>query len=72
LVVIFKFLEAAMLSVAVGVGVVATGTALITGESPELIDYVQMIAPPYESDDKRIYPDIWEEEDAVPRNPYKK
>ena len=72
MVVIFKFLEAAMLSVAMGVNVVATASALITGESPTLVNYVQMISPPYESDDKRIYPDIWEEEDAMPLNPNKK
>tara|TARA_B100001996_G_scaffold343802_1_gene299159 strand:+ start:675 stop:965 length:291 start_codon:yes stop_codon:yes gene_type:complete len=66
---IFKLCEAGILGIVVSFGVVATCTAIAAGEAPSLVEYATMIAPPYESDDKRIYPDIWEEEEAEPLAP---
>jgi len=65
---IFKLCEAGVLGIVVSFGVVATCNAFVTG-APTIVDYAAMIAPPYESDDKRIYPDIWDEEEAEPLAP---
>ena len=40
----------------------ATGTAAIKGtDPPDFSTFVVAIQPPYESDDKRIYPEILDE-----------
>ena len=62
---IYKLLElaeAAMIASTLTVGLVATGTAAIRGtEPPDFSTFVVAIQPPYESDDKRIYPEILDE-----------
>jgi len=59
---LLEFAEAAMIASTLSVGLVATGTAAIKGtEPPDFSTFVVAIQPPYESDDKRIYPEILDE-----------
>jgi len=59
---LLEFAEAAMIASTLSVGLVATGTAAIKGtEPPDFSTFVVAIQPPYESDDKRIYPEILKE-----------
>ena len=59
---LLEFAEAAMIASTLSVGLVATGTAAIKGtEPPDFSTFVVAIQPPYESDDKRIYPEVLDE-----------
>ena len=56
-----------MVATTLSIGIVATGAAVATGEEPpDFSGFVQAIQPPYESDDKRIYPEVLDEEEALP------
>ena len=59
--------EAVLVATVVGLGTVATGAAVITGEQPpDLTPVLELMAPPYESDDKRIYPEVDKEKEPLP------
>ena len=59
---LLEFAEAAMIASTLSVGLVATGTAAIKGtDPPDFSTFVVAIQPPYESDDKRIYPEVLDE-----------
>ena len=63
-----------MVATTLSLGIVATGSAVINGTAPpDLGTFVTSIQPPYESDDKRIYPEVFEEKELIPpeeRNQY--
>ena len=63
-----------MVATTLSLGIVATGSAVINGTAPpELSSFITSIQPPYESDDKRIYPEVFEEKELIPpeeRNQY--
>ena len=59
--------EAVLVATVVTIGTVATGAAVLTGEEPpNLKPVLELMAPPYESDEKRIYPDVWEDKEPLP------
>ncbi len=46
---------------------VATGASVISGTAPpDLSTFITSVQPPYESDDKRIYPEVLEEKEILP------
>ena len=56
-----------MVATTLSLGIVATGSAVINGTAPpDLSTFVTSIQPPYESDDKRIYPEKDEEKEILP------
>ena len=59
--------EAVLVATVVTIGTVATGAAVLTGEEPpDLTPVLELMAPPYESDDKRIYPEVDKEKEPLP------
>tara|TARA_B100000902_G_C26968433_1_gene744075 strand:- start:169 stop:396 length:228 start_codon:yes stop_codon:yes gene_type:complete len=64
---LLQLAEATMVATTLSIGLVATGASVISGTAPpDLTTFITYAAPPYESDDKRIYPDILQEEEALP------
>ncbi len=64
---LLQLAEAVMVATTLSIGIVATGAAVVTGEEPpDFSGFVQAIQPPYESDDKRIYPEVLDEEEKLP------
>ncbi len=63
-----------MVVTTLSLGMVATGSSVINGTAPpDLSAFITSIQPPYESDDKRIYPEVFEEKELIPpeeRNQY--
>ena len=67
LVELLQLMEATMVATALTIGVVATGSAVINGTAPpDLSTFITSVQPPYESDDKRIYPEKDEEKEILP------
>ena len=64
---LLQFVEAAMVATTLSVGLVATGSSVINGTAPpDLRTFITSVQPPYESDDKRIYPEILQEKEILP------
>jgi len=64
---LLQLAEATMVATTLSLGIVATGSAVINGTAPpDLSTFVTSIQPPYESDDKRIYPEKDEEKEILP------
>ncbi len=63
-----------MVATTLSLGIVATGAAVVSGTAPpDLSTFITSVQPPYESDDKRIYPEVLEEKEVIPpeeRNQY--
>jgi len=56
-----------MVATTLSVGLVATGSAVINGTAPpDLKTFITSVQPPYESDDKRIYPEVLQEKEILP------
>ena len=56
-----------MVVTTLSLGMVATGSSVINGTAPpDLSAFITSIQPPYESDDKRIYPEVLEEKELIP------
>ena len=56
-----------MVATTLSLGIVATGSAVINGTAqPDLSAFITSVQPPYESDDKRIYPKKDEEKEVIP------
>ena len=67
LVELLQLAEATMIATTLTLGIVATGSAVVNGTPPpDLSAFVTSIQPPYESDDKRIYPEKDEEKEVIP------
>ena len=59
--------EATMVATTLSIGIVATGAAVVSGSAPpDLSTFITSVQPPYESDDKRIYPEVLEEKELIP------
>jgi len=55
---LLELTEAILVATTLSVGIAATGAAVIGGSAPpDILSYAELIAPPYESDDKRIIPE---------------
>ena len=71
---LLQLAEATMVATTLSVGLVATGAAVVSGTAPpDLSTFITSVQPPYESDDKRIYPEVFEEKELIPpeeRNQY--
>ncbi len=71
---LLQLAEATMVVTTLSLGMVATGSSVINGTAPpDLSAFITSIQPPYESDDKRIYPEVFEEKELIPpeeRNQY--
>ena len=71
---LLQLAEATMVVTTLSLGMVATGSSVINGTAPpDLSAFITSIQPPYESDDKRIYPEKDEEKELIPpeeRNQY--
>ena len=64
---LLQLTEAVLVATVLGLGTVATGAAVLTGEEPpNLTPVLELMAPPYESDDKRIYPEVAKEKEPLP------
>ena len=56
-----------MVATTLSVGLIATGASVMNGtEPPDLSAFITSVQPPYESDDKRIYPEKDEEKELNP------
>ncbi len=67
LVELIQLSEAVLVATVVGLGAIATGAGILTGEEPpDFGPVLEMMAPPYESDDKRIYPEVDKEKEPLP------
>ena len=67
LVELLQLMEATMVATALTIGVVATGSAVVSGTAPpDLSTFITSVQPPYESDDKRIYPEKDDKKDEIP------
>ena len=56
-----------MVATTLSIGIVATGAAVVSGTAPpDLSTFITSVQPPYESDDKRIYPEVLEEKELIP------
>ena len=56
-----------MVATTLSLGIVATGSAVINGTAPpDLSTFITSVQPPYESDDKRIYPEVLQEKEILP------
>ena len=56
-----------MVATTLSIGIVATGASVISGTAPpDLSTFITSVQPPYESDDKRIYPEKDEEKELIP------
>ncbi len=71
---LLQLAEATMVATTLSLGIVATGAAVVSGTAPpDLSTFITSVQPPYESDDKRIYPEVLEEKEVIPpeeRNQY--
>ena len=64
---LLQLAEATMVATTLSIGLVATGASVISGTAPpDLSTFITSVQPPYESDDKRIYPDVLEEDEPLP------
>ena len=64
---LLQLAEATMVATTLSVGLVATGAAVVSGTAPpDLSTFITSVQPPYESDDKRIYPEKDEEKEVIP------
>ena len=64
---LLQLAEATMVATTLSLGIVATGAAVINGTAPpDLSTFITSVQPPYESDDKRIYPEVLEEKELIP------
>jgi len=64
---LLQLAEAAMVATTLSVGLVATGSSVISGTAPpDLKTFITSVQPPYESDDKRIYPEVLQEKEILP------
>jgi len=64
---LLQLAEAAMVATTLSVGLVATGSSVINGTAPpDLRTFIASVQPPYESDDKRIYPEVFEKKEVIP------
>ena len=64
---LLQLAEATMVATTLSVGLVATGAAVVSGTAPpDLSTFITSVQPPYESDDKRIYPEVLEEKELIP------
>ena len=64
---LLQLAEATMIATTLSIGIVATGASVISGTAPpDLSTFITSVQPPYESDDKRIYPDVLEEDEPLP------
>ena len=64
---LLQLAEATMVATTLSVGLVATGAAVVSGTAPpDLSTFIRSVQPPYESDDKRIYPEVLEEKELIP------
>ena len=56
-----------MIATTLSLGLVATGSSVISGTAPpDLSTFITSVQPPYESDDKRIYPEVLEKKELIP------
>ena len=64
---LLQLAEATMVATTLSLGLVATGASVISGTAPpDLSTFITSVQPPYESDDKRIYPEVFEEDELLP------
>ena len=64
---LLQLAEATMIATTLSIGIVATGSCIINGTPPpDLSTFITSVQPPYESDDKRIYPEKDEEKEILP------
>ena len=64
---LLQLAEATMVATTLSIGLVATGASVISGTAPpDLSTFITSVQPPYESDDKRIYPEKDEEKEVIP------
>ena len=64
---LLQLAEATMVATTLSLGIVATGAAVVSGTAPpDLSTFITSVQPPYESDDKRIYPEVLEEKELIP------
>ncbi len=64
---LLQLAEATMVATTLSIGLVATGASVISGTAPpDLSTFITSVQPPYESDDKRIYPEVLEEDEPLP------
>ena len=64
---LLQLAEATMIATTLSIGLVATGHSVISGTAPpDLSTFITSVQPPYESDDKRIYPEKDEEKEILP------
>ena len=64
---LLQLAEATMIATTLSIGLVATGSSVINGTAPpDLSAFITSVQPPYESDDKRIYPEKDEEKEILP------
>ena len=64
---LLQLAEATMIATTLSIGLVATGHSVISGTAPpDLSTFITSVQPPYESDDKRIYPEKDEEKQILP------
>ena len=62
LVELLQLMEATMVATALTIGVVATGSAVVSGTTPPDLASLTTL---YEHDDKRIYPEVYQHEENV-------
>ncbi len=64
---LLQLAEATMVATTLSLGIVATGAAVVSGTAPpDLSTFITSVQPPYESDDKRIYPEKDDKKDEIP------
>ena len=64
---LLQLAEATLIATTLSIGLVATGHSVISGTAPpDLSTFITSVQPPYESDDKRIYPEKDEEKEILP------
>ena len=64
---LLQLAEATMVATTLSLGIVATGAAVVSGTAPpDLSTFITSVQPPYESDDKRIYPEVLEDKEMIP------
>ena len=64
---LLQLAEATMIATTLSLGLVATGSSVISGTAPpDLSTFITSVQPPYESDDKRIYPEVLEKKELIP------
>ena len=64
---LFEVVETTMLAATLTVGLVSTSVSIMKGKSPpDFSAFIASVQPPYESDDKRIYPEVFEKKHLIP------